>query len=137
MPFALYADSGLTTLVGASLEAIYAIGGAAAKKTVWLGSTDAGQKLQKQSSPGVDAIAVTITDSNTGGGQPATAIRLATTEAGLLTATPGAALSLPHTITGGVANAKAIWLDFTDSGGVVANFTDLGLSIAGLFESAV
>lgn len=137
MSFNLYADSGLTTLVGASLEAIFAIGGAAAKKTVYLGSTNAAIKLQRQTSPGVNPIQVDIVDANTGGGQPDTAIRLATTEGGLASATPGGTLNLPNTINGGVSNAKAIWLDFTDTGGVVGTFTDLSLALADLYESAI
>lgn len=137
MSFNLYADAGLTTPMGASLEAIFALGGSAAKKTVWLGSQNSAIKLQRQTGPGVNPIQVDIVDSNPGGGQTDLALRLSTTESGLASATPGATLNLPHTINGGVANAQAIWLDFTDVTGLVGSDSALRLDLVNLFESVI
>lgn len=135
--FKLYADAGLTTPITGSLEAIFMLGGSPIKKTVYIGSTSASAVLQVDSNPGITPIEVSVVDGNPSGGQPATALRMAASEAGLLAAVPGAALVLAPTIYGGISNAVPVWIDFTDAIGVTANYTDLSLTTQTLIESAV
>lgn len=134
--FALYHDAALTVPVdGSNPIAVNSL--APQDKQLWLGSPNAGFKLQKLVNPGVDAIVLTPTDANTGSGEPASAVKLATSQAGLASATGGAALTLPHTINGGVGNAYPLWVRVTDAVGVAGTYTDLSLDTGSLAESPV
>ncbi len=111
LTFQFYEDSNLTNPVGTLSFTFESDGSTGAIDTVvYFGSTDGTKTLQALSNPGVDPIQVSVSDSAPGSGQEATAVKLATTQAGLDTATPGAALSLGASISGGVANAVAIWI---------------------------
>ena len=104
---------------------------------LWFGSTTTAVKAQVTSNPGVTPITLTPTDANSGGGEPATAIKLATTQGGLSSATAGAALSIGATVTSGIANAFPFWIRLTNALSTVGTYTDLTLDSPGLTESAV
>ncbi len=97
------------------------------QRQFWIGSTDASIRFRALSNPGIDQVQLQIVDSASGSGQPASAIKLATTQAGLATAIGGATLDLGVEILSGVANALPVWVQFTDATGVVA--TDLALKL--------
>lgn|SRR5574340_375026 len=110
---------------------------AAVDKTIYLGSTNAANKIQAVSNPGVDAISVGIVDADAGTGAPATEFKLALTSGGLATATAGAALNLSATITGGVANAVPIYTRRDSVLGTPGVYTDLTLETNSVIESPI
>lgn len=105
------------------------------QRQFFLGSTDAtGTLFQAASDPGIDAIVLSIVDAASGSGQPASSIKLATTQSGLTSATGGASLTLGTDISSGMAGAVEIWVQWDDTTGIAA--TDSNISI-GLNEIAV
>jgi hypothetical protein len=79
--------------------------------------------------PGVNQLAVSVVDADSLTGAPDTDIKLALTEAGLATATPGDPLDLGVEILSGVANGVPFWVQYDDSIGTTAEYTDLTLKI--------
>lgn len=124
-----YHDSGLTSEVTvanpitASQDVAGTIG--PVQKQVWVGSTTASRKFRANSNPGVDQIALSIVDAAAGSGEPATMMKLATTQAGLAGAVAGASLNLGTQILSGVANAISFWLEIDDQTAAVGNYTDV------------
>lgn len=111
MPIGLYLDAGLTQPAAAIAATQTSDGTAAAvDRAYYLGSPVAGKQFQSASAPGADPIVLSLTDAASGSGVEAAHLRLATSQAGLAAATPGAALSLSHTLLSGVANAVAVWV---------------------------
>lgn len=105
---------------------------------IWFGSTTTGVKLEAASSPGVDPLVLSITDSAPATGHATTAVKLATTYAGLSTASGGASLTLASgQILGGASNAVDFWASVTDAVGAVAGDTTLGLELTPWVQSAV
>lgn len=96
-------------------------------RQVWLGSTDTGLKARANSNPGVDMITVSVVDTASGSGEPATAVKLATSQGGLAGATPGASLTLGVQVNSGSANAVSFWVRLDDAVAVVGSYTDLKL----------
>lgn len=104
---AFYRDAGLVALADVFDAQQTADGNAAAVDRVfYLGSTAAGKVFRSSSNPGVDAISVAPAIS--GAGLATTAIRLASSAAGLNSATPGAALAVGVEILSGAGNAVAV-----------------------------
>lgn len=105
---------------------------------LYFGSATAGRRAQSDSNPGVDPITVSVIDAATGSGQPASAVKLALTSAGLATATAGAALSLGvATVNSGAAGAVAVYLRVQDATSTVGNYDDLSIQTNVLRETAV
>lgn len=127
----LYDDAALTTLATEPLAFVQDTLGAISphQRRFYLGQPTAGYRFQADSDPGVDAIELSIVDAVPASGQPATAIKLATTQAGLTGAVAGAALDLGATLLSGSANAVAIWVQFDDSTATVATDTDISLAL--------
>lgn len=98
------------------------------QREFYLGCPDSGYRFRANSDPGVDDITLSIVDGAPSTGQPATAIKLATTQAGLSTATGGAALDLGATILSGASNAVEVWVQFDDATTAVG--TDSSISLA-------
>lgn len=136
---AFYADSGGTTTATNPLPLVQDVDGVLDPDTatVYLLSLASGKKFQAASDPGVDSILVTIDDQETGTGQAASAITLATSEAGLSTAVAGEPLDLGPTLLSGTANATPIWIQFDDDTGVVATDLDIRLLTNALVETDV
>ena len=124
-----YLDAGLTT--EATTADMAAAASASADLQLWLGSTASGMKFQATDDPGVEAIMIDIVDTASGGTLPDTAAKLATTQAGLASATAGASLSAGTTINSGVGNAFVFWLRMTDTLAAAAAQNNLKLTIAG------
>ena len=105
-------------------------------KELWFGSPVTASKCQAVSNPGVDQIALSVADSAPASGEPASAIKLALTQAGLASAKGSASLNLGVTVNSDAANAVPVWVRFTDTTGSLGTYTDLSLSFNNLVESA-
>ena len=137
LTFGFYSDAALTTPLAARLPFVQAVSTpVAVDRVIYFGSPLTGRVCKAVSDPGVDPVVISITDANAGTGSPATDVKLALTSGGLSTATGGASLSLPATIDGGVAGAKAIYIRVLDSTHVGAVNNDLGLLTNALEEYA-
>lgn len=109
----------------------------AVDKTIYLGSTVAGNKLQVTTSPGVNPVVVSIVDAASGSGAPATEFKLALSSGGLAGATAGASLSLSNTLTSGVANAIPIYTRRSSALTTPAAWSDLSIQVATPYETPV
>lgn len=106
-------------------------------KRIKLGSPAAGRIAKTQTNPGVNHILVSLSDANAGTGEPVSAFRLAMSQAGLASATPGAPLDLGVTqIQSGVANAVAFWIRVDDQTGVAGDYADVSLVCSPLRDDA-
>lgn len=94
---------------------------------IWLGSTDDDWRFQADSDPGVDPIVVSVVDAAGGSGQPATAVKLATSQGGLDAATPGDPLSLGTQVDSGTGNALNFWVRLDDATAAAGAYTDIKL----------
>ncbi len=137
LTFTFFADAGLSQ-VASNIAALQATDGTspAVDRVVYLGSTTADVVLQAFSDPGVDPITVSLVDAATGSGVEAAHVSLATTQAGLDSATPGASIDLAAQITSGSGNAAAIWLRIDTPALSAGTYTDLTLSTGECVESA-
>lgn len=125
LSFQLFADSALTEPL-TSLVATHLVGsGAAVDQRVFFGSAESGVKLVAASDPGVDDILLSVADANPGDGHEPSAVRLATTQGGLDSATPGAALNLGAEVLSGAANAVEVWIRRIDETGTVGISSEL------------
>lgn len=106
-------------------------------KTIYLGSTNAANKVQAVSNPGVDPIVVSITDANAGTGAPASEFKLALTSGGLATATAGASLNLSNTINGGAVNAVPIYTRRASALATAGSYSDISLDTNSLIETPI
>jgi hypothetical protein len=136
MAFALYTDASLTQQLSGNVIFVEHIDHSLlpADIVLYVGSTEAGKKLQAASDPGVDQIVVTLADSAPGAGHETTEIKLATTQAGLDTAVAGDPLNLGLEILSGTANAAQIWIRSRDATGQQGNSTELSISSNALHE---
>ena len=128
--FKLYTNAGLTTEFSGTWAVTQNVDGSTgmSKLQLWLGSVASGKTLQAESNPGVDQIAISLTDSAPGTGHAVTEMKLATTEGGLTGATAGAPLNLGTSLSSGVGNAVVFWVGLTDATGVTGNSTELGFT---------
>lgn len=115
MAFGLYLDASLTQPFGGTVTFPADAGGGTGPvdRVLYLGAPSGTLPLKAASNPGVDNIVITPADLNAGDGDPLSALKLAATQGGLASATPGAALSLGPAIQPGVANAVQVWFRFT------------------------
>jgi len=138
MAFALYTDAALTTALSGNVifEEPVDHSLTPADVVLYLGSTDAGKKLNalSGSGPGVEQIAVTIADSAVGSGHEAAEIKLATTEAGLATAVAGDPVNLGIEVLSGVGNGAEIWIRSRDATSTQGTSTELSISTNALGE---
>jgi hypothetical protein len=129
--FDFFLDPGLETPVSGPLETRHRSDGGSGRQDIvlYLGNPDAAKRLVAASSPGVDPITAAPTDAAPGSGHEATEIVLALTEAGLDTATPGAAVEIGLQVLGGAANAVPIWIGVTDATGTEGTSAELGVTL--------
>lgn len=134
----VYKDPGLMQPFDDAVDSL----GASAKNggegdgVFYVGDPDDTIKIQADSNPGIDQIAVSITDSAPGSGVEQNHVRLAQTQDGLAGATPGASLNIGTTINGGVINAVPVWYRWANSSGG-GTYTDLTLDLPARVESAI
>lgn len=134
--FKFYSDAALTTEITAPLAFSQTEPTPTPEdKLIYFGSVASGKTIEATSDPGVDQIAVSIVDSASGSGSPATDVKLSLTLGGLATATAGAPLNLGTQVLSGTANAKSIYIRVLDSTGVVGTNTDLSLQTNNVTES--
>lgn len=136
-----YSDAALTQEVNSG-DPVYALQDtvnslAPVQQQLWLGSTATGTVFKATSNPGVDDIAVSVTDSNGATGQTSAAIKLATTQGGLTSAVAGDPLTVGTSITSGVSNAFTFWIELNDVAAAVGSYTDLGITTNDLNEDPV
>ena len=134
----IYKDPGLTQPFDDAVDTLgaSAVNGGEGDGVFYVGDPRTTIKIQTLTNPGIDQIAVSITDTAPGSDVEATHARLALTQGGLAGATPGASLNLGATINGGVGNGVAVWYRW---GNVVGggSYTDLTFDIPELAESAI
>lgn len=106
-------------------------------KHIYFGSTATSTQAQADSNPGVDQVYVDIVDAASGSGEPDTALKLATTQAGLDSATAGSSLNIGTTINSGSGSAVSVWLRIDDATATVGSYTDLSLQTNTLLETPV
>lgn len=137
--FKLYHDVSLTSEITSGNPLTCAqIAGASADavdKVIYFGSTETGKKVQVDASPGVTPIQISVSDSASGSGAPASEIKLATSAPGLATAVAGAALGLTTSISSGVANAVPIHVRRDSALTVAGSYTDISLVTQTLIET--
>lgn len=130
----VYLDSGLTTQFNDSTPlTLQAVNGSAATGSVYVGTPTSGNQIQAASDPGTDQITMSIVDSSAGSGVEAAHIKLALSEAGLDSATGGAALNLGATISHGTP--VRVWYRWTNSTGSGTS-TEISLQLSARVESA-
>lgn len=105
------------------------------QRLVYFGSTTASRTLKAVSNPGVDPINISVIDAATGSGEPATAVKMAATQAGLAAAVAGAVFSVGTQVLSGSANAKPVWIQVIDATAAVGTYTDLSLQTVACVES--
>lgn len=138
LSFNFYFDAALTQPVTAETPISAAFTGAASTDLqLWFGSTASSTQVQDLTTPGTTPISISPSDSAAGSGQPDTALKLSTSQAGLDTATAGATLEIGTTVLSGVANAFPFWLRISNALTAVAVYTDLSLITSEIIESPV
>jgi len=133
--FDIFTDAGLTTPLAANLLFSHNNDGSTGNidKIIYIGSQTDPATLQTEINPGVDQIALSITDSDAGVGTPKPAdLKLALTLVGLDTAVAGDPLNLGVLISGGVANALPVYIRGTQADGAG---TDLNIVTNSLVEA--
>lgn len=130
----LFADAaGTTPLDGTAGLTLSALLGSSKDGVFYVGLTNASAKIQAQSDPGVDQIAVSIGDASPGSGVEAVDIKLALSSIGLDSAVAGDPLNLGATITGGsLVPVHWRWANGVGSG----DYTDLTLNLPALVATA-
>jgi len=136
LTFDIFSDAALTTPYAGTIPQAADGSTGAVNVPLWIGSATADRILQVAAAPGVTALSIAVADSSPADGQPASSIRLALTEIGLDSATPGASLNLgTHTLASGLGNKIAFWMRVQAASLVVGTYTDLSLSLPGVLES--
>lgn len=130
MPWAFYSDPALTTPVS-TLAVTTLLSGDAVNQVVYFGNPAAGLTL----APAIDdSITVAVIDAATGSGLPAAAVRLATSEAALVSATPGVPLDLGASLASGAGGSVAVWLQVAPGAAAAGAYNDLSLATNDLVE---
>lgn len=126
----IYLDAGLTQQFDDASDSLFAAAklGTSGVGVFYVGTHVVTEKVQAASAPGIDPITVDIFDANVGSGVEAAHYRLATSQAGLAVATPGAQLSLGAEILGGPGGAVPVWYQWDNSSGGGVD-TDIGFDL--------
>jgi hypothetical protein len=129
LSFKFYRDAELTLEVTTALSCSQEVDGSsdAVVHCLYFGSVENNKKLVSDVAPNQIHIELSVVDDQVDTGHPATDITLASTEAGLITATPGASLDFGTNLLSGVDNAQPVWIKFDDSTYVSAASTELRL----------
>lgn len=133
-----FTDSGLST-PAARAFALQASDGSAppADAVYYIGDPDSSRAWKAASDPGVDDITVSITDSAGGTSLLPAKLKLALTQGDLVSATPGAALDIATEITGGTANAVAVWVRVDSDVFAAGVYDNLSLATNDMISLAV
>ena len=138
LTYKFYSDAALTQAVTSVTAEQHQDGSSdPVVREVWLGDPEADFLIQDSTNPGVDDIEVSITDTTPGSGHEATEVKLATSEAGLLTAVAGDPLVIGTSQNSGTAGAVHIWIQIDDATGTEGSATELGLACSEVNVTAV
>lgn len=134
--FAFFNDAGLTSPLVGNLQIQQASDGSTGPVDVnlFFGSVATGRKVQAATDPGIDPIILDVVDSAPGSGHEDTEIKLATTQIGLDSATPGASLNLGTELLSEVGNATSIWIRIEDATGVIGTSLELSIQMNNVIE---
>lgn len=139
--FRLYHDAALTQEItsGNPLTATQETGGGLGPvlKTIYLGSTASGTKIQVTANPGVTGVQLNVIDAAPGSGAPATEFKMGLSAAARDAAVAGAALVMSHTILSGVANAVPIYTRRESAIAVAGAYTDVSFESNAVTETPV
>lgn len=129
--FKFYSDSALSNEITALPKISQNIDGSTGDVdgVIYYGSTASGTSVQADSDPGVDQIAVSITDtvSNEGAGPQPNDIKLASSNAGLGAAVAGDPLNIGLTIASGAVNKVEVhYRMITPDVAAAGTYNDLG-----------
>lgn len=127
MALGFFYDAALTSAVTANLEVPQESDGSTGDVDfqLWLGDPDSSFQYQADSDPGTDQITISFVDSDPGNGHETTELKVATTQAGLDTATAGASLNIGLTLLSGASNAQELWFRVNDATATVGTDTTL------------
>ena len=133
----IYLDAALLNQFDDASDSLYAAAkqGSNGVGVFYVGTHIATDKVQAASDPGIDPITVDIFDANVGSGVEAAHYKLATSQAGLASATPGAQLSLGAEILGGPGGAVPVWYQWDNSTGGGVD-TDIGFDLPARIDVA-
>lgn len=135
MPFGFYRDAGLTVPISTDYRHFSTQG----DRLLYFGNPASGFQLMDSADPGVAQMQISITDSDGAGTNFAVDnVVISLTSGGLDSATPGDPLNIGTVILSGSANAVPVYVRFLDiSSADNGDYTDLGLAISDVIESAV
>lgn len=128
-----YADAGLTVLATGGVAVVSSE--THTDRRLWFGSPAIGKVAQAAPEPGTTPIEIIPADVAAGSGIEASAIRLSLSAAGLGSATPGAALTVGTTLTGGPGGAVIVYVRTSRGALGIGNYADLSLVTTPLVES--
>ena len=129
-----YSDAGLTNEITSLAYTRNTDGSAAAAdRVIYVGSVASGKTFT--ATDAVSDVMLQVVDSNSGGGVPASAVKLALSSGGLATAIGGAALSLGASILSGASNSVAVHVRLLTGVLASGNYVDVKLQTNGLTES--
>lgn len=137
MSIGFFQDSGLSQPAARLNATAAADGSGSSDHVVYLGGTEATREHVAASDPGTDPIEISIADSEGGLSLLPSALRLALTQGGLATATPGDPLDVGTSIAGGSANAVAVWVRVDAPEIDAAIYDNLNLTTNDLISRAV
>lgn len=136
LTFGFYSDPALTTPAPAVLAVPQSrLAPPPADMCLWFGSPEAARICKSQAGTGTAPIVVSVVNATPGSNAPVGNVRLALTAAGLDSATPGAALSLPTEVLGGADNALPVHIRVQTSLTTTGRRANLSLATQMLVES--
>lgn len=117
MPWDYYTDAALTSVFDGDLAFDHKsdLSDGPQDRLIYFGNPIDGYSAQAASNPGVDQITHSIVDSDVGNGHESSEVQLASTLAGLDSATAGAALDHGNSLSSGVANAIELYIRITNA----------------------
>lgn len=135
--FGAYSNASLTTALTSIGKAFKDDGSTGPVDVIfYIGSTTASKKILAASDPAIDAIPISVADSNGGTGQLATDIKLALSQGDLDTAVAGAAIDGPVQVLSGVPQALPVWMRLDPSNLAAGVYDDLSIEIGPVVERA-
>ena len=135
MPFGFYKDAGLSVPISTDYRHFSTQG----DRVLYFGNPASGFQLMDSADPGVATMQISVTDANGPGTDFSVGnVVISSTSGGLDSATPGDPLDIGAVLLSGSANAIAIYIRFLDLNlADNGDYTDLGLAISDVIESAV
>lgn len=137
MSLKFYLDANLSTPLSTPLTFEQAADGSTGPQTrvVYLGSVMSNRQFEAAINSGVDPILLSVADSQPGSGQEVNNVRLALAPNDLITAIPGAPITLPATLLSGANNSIPIYIQVQDTAGLVGTDSNISLVTNNIIET--